>query len=51
MKPYKTRPIPSSEITPRELFHARRKFIQLAGGVSMALRYYRVFLGRRQVWS
>ena len=36
MKPYKTRPIPSSEITPRELFYTRRKFMQLAGGVSLA---------------
>ena len=36
MKPYKTQPIPSSEITPRDLFYGRRKFMQLAGGVSLA---------------
>jgi sulfoxide reductase catalytic subunit YedY len=36
MKPYKTQLIPSSEITPRDLFYARRKFIQLAGGISLA---------------
>jgi methionine sulfoxide reductase catalytic subunit len=36
MKAYKTTPIPSSEITPSNLFHARRKFMQLAGGASLA---------------
>ena len=36
MKAYKTKPIPSSEITPKELFQARRKFMQLAGGASLA---------------
>ena len=45
MKPYKTQPIPSSEITPRELFYARRKFMQLAGGVSLAA------LLPRSVWA
>lgn len=45
MKPYKTQPIPSSEITPRELFFARRKFMQLAGGVSLAA------LLPRSVWA
>lgn len=36
MKINKNKPIASSEITPRELFYARRKFIQLAGGISLA---------------
>ena len=36
MKPYKIQPVPSSEITPRDLFYARRKFMQLAGGASLA---------------
>ena len=36
MKPYKARPILSSEITPSDLFYARRKFMQLAGGASLA---------------
>jgi len=36
MKSFKTRPIPASEITPRELFYARRKFLQKAGGISLA---------------
>jgi sulfoxide reductase catalytic subunit YedY len=45
MKLYKTQPIPSSEITPRELFYTRRKFMQLAGGVSMAA------LLPRSVWA
>lgn len=36
MKPYKAPPIPSSEITPSDLFHARRKFMQLVGGASLA---------------
>ena len=36
MKRYKTQSIPSSEITPQELFYARRKFMQLAGGASLA---------------
>lgn len=36
MKANKNKPIASSEITPRELFYARRKFIQLAGGISLA---------------
>jgi hypothetical protein len=35
MKPYKTLPIPSSEITPRDLFYSRRKFMQLAGAVAL----------------
>ena len=33
---------PSSEITPRELFYARRIFIQLAGGVSLSALLPRV---------
>ena len=45
MKPYKTQPIPPSEITPSELFHARRKFMQLAGGASLAA------LLPRSVWA
>ncbi len=45
MKPYKTQPIPSSEITHRELFYARRKFMQLAGGASLAA------LLPRSVWA
>ena len=36
MKPYKPPFIPSSEITPRDLFESRRKFMQLAGGASLA---------------
>lgn len=36
MKPYKPQFIPSSEITPKALFDARRKFIQLAGTASLA---------------
>lgn len=36
MKPYKTPLIPSAEITPRSLFESRRKFMQLAGGASLA---------------
>lgn len=35
MKTYKTQSIPSSEITPRDLFYTRRKFMQLAGSVSL----------------
>ena len=36
MKPYKTPLIPSAEITPRNLFESRRKFMQLAGGAALA---------------
>ena len=36
MKPYKPQFIPSSEITPKALFDARRKFIKLAGTASLA---------------
>jgi len=36
MKTYKPQAIPSSEITPQALFYARRKFMQMAGGVSLA---------------
>jgi sulfoxide reductase catalytic subunit YedY len=36
MKPYKIQPINSSEITPRELFYNRRKFIQAAGVTALA---------------
>ena len=36
MKPYKIKPISSSEITPPGLFYARRKFMQLAGGTTLA---------------
>lgn len=36
MKPYKTALIPPSEITPREIFYERRKFIQMAGSLSLA---------------
>lgn len=36
MKTYKPQAIPSSEITPQALFHARRKFMQMAGGASIA---------------
>ena len=45
MKHCKTQSIPSSEITPRDLFYARRKFIQLAGSVSLAA------LLPRSVWA
>ncbi len=36
MKPYKPQFIPASEITPKALFDGRRKFMQLAGSVSIA---------------
>lgn len=36
MKPYKSQSIPSSEITPEGLFYARRKFMQITGGASLA---------------
>jgi sulfoxide reductase catalytic subunit YedY len=36
MKYYKNKPISSSEITPSYLFYARRKFMQLAGGATLA---------------
>lgn len=36
MKTYKIPPIKSSEITPKELFYARRKFMQMAGGAGLA---------------
>ena len=36
MKPYKIPAIPASEITPKHLFYARRKFMQTAGGASLA---------------
>ena len=36
MKSYKIKPISSSEITPPSLFYARRKFMQMAGGASLA---------------
>ncbi|AMK77074.1 MULTISPECIES: protein-methionine-sulfoxide reductase catalytic subunit MsrP [Methylomonas] len=36
MKTYKPQAIPASEITPQALFNARRKFMQMAGGVSLA---------------
>jgi len=36
MKTYKPPAIPTSEITPQALFHARRKFMQMAGGISLA---------------
>jgi len=36
MKTYKPQAISSSEITPQSLFHARRKFMQMAGGASLA---------------
>jgi sulfoxide reductase catalytic subunit YedY len=45
MKPYKTPPIKSSEITPKELFDARRKFMQMAAGASLAA------LLPRSVWA
>lgn len=45
MKPYKIQPIKSSEITPRELFYARRKFMQMAAGASLAA------LLPRSVWA
>jgi len=45
MKPYKIQPIKSSEITPRELFYARRKFMQLATGASLAA------LLPRSIWA
>jgi sulfoxide reductase catalytic subunit YedY len=45
MKPYKTQPIPSSEITPRDLFYTRRKFMQLAGSISLSA------LLPRSVWA
>ncbi|MBS4051676.1 MAG: protein-methionine-sulfoxide reductase catalytic subunit MsrP [Methylomonas sp.] len=35
MKPYKTPAIPASEITPKTLFYARRKFMQNAGGAAL----------------
>ena len=45
MKAKKNLVIRSSEITPKELFHARRKFMQLAGGVTLAA------LLPRAVWA
>lgn len=36
MKPYKIPAIPASEITPKHLFYARRKFMQSAGVASLA---------------
>jgi sulfoxide reductase catalytic subunit YedY len=36
MKYYKNKPISSSEITPSYLFYARRKFMQLVGGATLA---------------
>ncbi len=36
MKTFKPPVITSSEITPRELFYARRKFMQMTGGASLA---------------
>lgn len=36
MKPYEIPAIPASEITPKELFYARRKFMQSAGGATLA---------------
>jgi sulfoxide reductase catalytic subunit YedY len=36
MKIYKPHTIPASEITPKALFHARRKFMQMVGGASLA---------------
>jgi len=36
MKPYKVPPIKSSEITPKALFDARRKFMRMAGGAGLA---------------
>ncbi|MCQ8104442.1 protein-methionine-sulfoxide reductase catalytic subunit MsrP [Methylomonas sp. SURF-2] len=36
MKPYKAPAIPASEITPKALFYARRKFMQTAGGAALA---------------
>ncbi len=36
MMPYKTQPINSAEITPRELFYNRRKFMQTAGAAALA---------------
>lgn len=36
MKYYKNKPIISSEITPSYLFYARRKFMQLVGGATLA---------------
>ncbi|MCQ8130682.1 protein-methionine-sulfoxide reductase catalytic subunit MsrP [Methylomonas rivi] len=35
MKPYKTPAIPASEITPKTLFYARRKFMRNAGGAAL----------------
>ena len=45
MKAKKNLVIRSSEITPKELFYARRKFMQLAGGVTLAA------LLPRAVWA
>ena len=36
MRSYKHPVIPSSEITPRELFYARRKFMQMTGGAALS---------------
>ncbi|MGY6275002.1 protein-methionine-sulfoxide reductase catalytic subunit MsrP [Methylomonas sp. MgM2] len=36
MKPYKFNDIPYSEITPKELFYARRKFMRQSGGALLA---------------
>ena len=36
MKSYKIKPISSSEITPPSLFYGRRKFMQMAGGATLA---------------
>lgn len=36
MKPYRVPTIPASEITPKALFYARRKFMQTAGGAALA---------------
>lgn len=45
MKPYRTTDIKASEITPRELFYARRKFMHIAAGASIAA------LLPKQVWA
>ncbi|WP_347989965.1 protein-methionine-sulfoxide reductase catalytic subunit MsrP [Methylomonas sp. AM2-LC] len=36
MKSYKSTPIDASEITPQEIFHNRRQFMQLAAGTALA---------------
>ena len=49
MKSYKTLPINSSEITPRELYYDRRRFMQLTAGTALAALFSPNIFGKEKL--